>query len=170
MRIFLTGFMGSGKSTVGRRLAARSGVAFVDLDRAIEEASGRSVSELFAAAGEAGFRGLEARALRATGTLEDAVVATGGGVPLDPANRSWMRRQGTVVWLDVPAPVLMQRLAGTPGERPLFASPGAALELLSQRLSAYADCDVRLGLEGGETPEEVVERLLRVLRDLPSSP
>lgn len=170
MRIFLTGFMGSGKSTVGRRLAARSGVAFVDLDRAIEEASGRSVSELFAAPGEAGFRGLEAQALRATASLEDVVVATGGGVPLDPANRSWMRRQGTVVWLDVPAPVLMQRLAGTPGERPLFASPGAALELLSQRLSAYADCDVRLGLEGGETPDEIVERLLRVLRDLPSSP
>jgi shikimate kinase len=170
VRIFLTGFMGSGKSTVGRRLAARSGAAFVDLDRAIEEASGRSVPELFAATGEAEFRDLEARALRATAALEDAVVATGGGVPLDPANRSWMRRRGTVVWLDVPAPVLMERLAAAPGQRPLLASPGATLELLTRRLSAYADCDVRLGLEGGETPDEVVERLLRVLPDLSSSP
>lgn len=160
MRVFLTGFMGSGKSTVGGLLAERAGAAFVDLDRAIEEATGQSVPGLFEDLGEAGFRRLEASALRAVATFEEVVVATGGGVPVDVENRRWMRQAGTVVWLDVPEEALMERLAAAPGGgRPLFAGAEEAAELLERRRPAYEDCDVRLELTGRESPEEIVERL-----------
>lgn len=171
MRVFLTGFMGAGKSTVGRLLAERSGLAFVDLDRAIEEATGESIQALFDAAGEVGFRRLEAAALRAVEAFEEVVVATGGGVPVDPENRSWMRSRGTVVWLDVPGGILADRLAETPTVRPLLAESGDVEGLLASRLPAYGDCDLRLSLRGDETPEEVVERVRRALADHhPSGP
>lgn len=163
MRVFLTGFMGSGKSTVGRLLAASSGLPFVDLDRIIEEASGQDVPALFRDLGELGFRRLEASALRATEAFDEVVIATGGGVPLDPANRSWMREHGTIVWLDVPAAKLVERLVGTADERPVFTGPEEAATLLAVRRPAYEDCDVRVDLTGEEGPEEIVERLRRML-------
>lgn len=167
MRVFLTGFMGCGKSTVGRLLAESSGLAFVDLDRVIEEASGQDVPALFRDLGEAGFRRLEASALRAIEGFEEVVVATGGGTPLDPGNRQWMRAHGTIVWLDVPAAVLLERLAATPRARPLFTGPEEAAELLAARRPAYGDCDVRIALTGQERPERIVERLRRALRGEP---
>lgn len=163
MRVFLTGFMASGKSTVGRLLADAERAAFVDLDRAIEEATGQSVAALFDDPGEAGFRRLEASALRAVEGFDDVVVATGGGVPVDPENRRWMREKGTVVWLDVAEPVLMERLAAGPSGRPLSTGAEEAATLLERRRPAYADCDVHLGLSGRESPEQVVERLRRAL-------
>lgn len=163
MRVFLTGFMASGKSSVGRLLADARGAAFVDLDRAIEEATGQSVASLFDDPGEAGFRRLEASALRAVESFEDVVVATGGGVPVDEANRRWMREHGTVVWLDVAEPVLMERLTAAPAGRPLFAGPEDAAELLARRREAYADCDVHLQLTGREAPEATADLLRRAL-------
>jgi len=160
MRIFLTGFMGSGKSEVGRLLAARLGLPFVDLDREVEAGAGRSVAEIFAAEGEAGFRRREAAALRADAERADAVVATGGGVVASQANRRWMREEGLVVWLDADFPVLAGRLDEAERRaRPLFADLGEAERLWRERLPAYRDCDLRVRVEAGETAEETARRL-----------
>ena len=109
-RIYLTGFMGSGKSTVGAALAATLGYAFVDLDQVIEDAAGYSIAGLFAVEGEAAFRRREARALRDTAEKEEVVVALGGGTLVDEANRAFALQHGTVVYLDVPVDRLVDRL------------------------------------------------------------
>lgn len=138
-RIYLTGFMGSGKSTVGPRLAARLGRPFVDLDAAVATRAGRPVAAVFAEAGEAAFRALEATCLRATAEVADAVVALGGGALATEDNLTWALAHGTVVYLRVPADVLARRLARTAGNRPLLqGEDGQALrgEALAARVSA----------------------------------
>src|SRR5688500_5217610 len=98
--LFLTGFMGAGKTTVGELLAARLGVPFVDLDDVVAAAAGAPVREIFAARGEAEFRRLESEAL-ATVLDRDAVIATGGGTPCHADNLAAMRAHGLVVALAV---------------------------------------------------------------------
>lgn len=138
----LTGMMASGKSTVGRIVAERSGVPFDDLDSLIERETGCSVDALFAARGEAGFRALERDALRAA--LADPrprVLALGGGALLDRAARLDALRAWTVVCLSVPARELVRRARGS--ARPLLrtADPLATVErLLDDRAHAYAEC------------------------------
>src|SRR3954471_10881009 len=101
---------GSGKSTVGAELAGRLGVPFVDLDVEIERRDGRSITEIFESEGEAGFRALEAKELLDASTHDPAVIACGGGVVLEPANRITLRNTGTCVYLDVPLDVLAARV------------------------------------------------------------
>lgn len=121
MKIYLTGFMGTGKTYTGRRLAAALGFAFVDLDEAIAVEQGRSVAEIFQTEGEARFRKLEKEALRATAPLERTVIACGGGTPCHWDNMQWMNEHGITVWLKVPAEVLYRRLSAHSEERPLLA-------------------------------------------------
>lgn len=139
--------MGSGKSTVGRLLASDAR-AFIDLDARVERLYGVSIAEMFATS-EPHFRTRERRALE-TLTREpafassSAVVATGGGVVLDPANRELMRQTGTVVLLEVPVPVLVERLSAREqvAERPLLDTDSLAerLEGLARdRALAYRD-------------------------------
>ncbi|PSQ80834.1 MAG: shikimate kinase [Bacteroidetes bacterium QS_8_68_15] len=148
--IYLTGFMGSGKSTVGPLAAVRLGWRFLDLDELIAERAGRPIPAIFAAEGEAGFRRREAEALRAVSREErDAVVATGGGTLVQPENLKRARASGTVVYLRAPAAVLAERLADAAAERPLLQSEedgtplaGAALTrrietLLAERRPCY---------------------------------
>ena len=97
MIVYLVGMPGAGKSVVGEELAGRLGVPFVDLDVEIEREQGRPVAEIFADQGEAAFRALEAAALTKAGTLDPAVVACGGGVVLEPANRIALRNTGIAV-------------------------------------------------------------------------
>ncbi|WP_457653340.1 shikimate kinase [Rhodocaloribacter sp.] len=111
-RIYLTGFMGSGKSTVGPEVAAALGYAFVDLDEAVAADAGTPVASIFAEAGEAEFRVREARMLRRTGAWEHVVVALGGGALADEANLAWALGHGTVVYLRVPPETLAARLCG----------------------------------------------------------
>ncbi len=120
MRIYLTGFMASGKSTVGPRVAERLGLGFLDLDDLIEARAGRSIPEIFAEQGEAGFRRQEAEALRATARREDVVVALGGGALVEADNLAFARAHGTVVYLRVPVEELARRLEGQAAERPLM--------------------------------------------------
>ena len=99
MIVYLVGMPGSGKSTVGRELAGRLGVPFVDLDGEIERRAGRTVPEIFASDGESGFRALEAQELLRASSRDPSVVACGGGVVLEPANRIALRNTGTCVFL-----------------------------------------------------------------------
>jgi shikimate kinase len=141
--VYLTGFMGSGKSAVGRALARRLRRPFIDLDAAVESASGLRVAEIFARRGESAFRRLEGAALaRAAGRR--AVVALGGGALLNPRNRELVGRTGVLVRLTCARRELARRLRRERAQRPLLA--GGSLEvriakLLSERRAAYSGAD-----------------------------
>jgi shikimate kinase len=134
--VFLTGFMASGKSHFGRRLAAALAVPFYDLDDVLEGEQRKSISSLFRDDGEARFRILERDALeRLVSTIRSstdgaaAVVATGGGVACHADNMAWMNEQGVTVWLNPPFEVLLARLSAETGKRPLVNGlTGEALE------------------------------------------
>ncbi len=120
MHVFLTGFMGSGKSHTGRRLADLLGRPFHDLDHCIERLDGRRIAEIFAQDGEAFFRQLEQRALQQATAGERSVIATGGGTPCFFDNADWMNSHGLTVYLRTPANVLLQRLKPEMAHRPLL--------------------------------------------------
>jgi shikimate kinase len=160
-RFFLVGFMGTGKTTLGRRVAERMGLSFVDLDEQIERSSGMSISEIFAREGEDGFRRRESRALQdLVEKPEPIVVATGGGAFTVDANRSLMKSAGVVVWLDVPIGEILARIDG--GERPLWKTPEEVRALHERRRGCYQQAHHRLELDGAR-PDEAVERLHRLL-------
>jgi shikimate kinase len=166
LNIYLIGMMGAGKSAVGRPLAEALGYRVLDADDALEQVAGRSIPEIFATDGEAGFRELETAVLGQIASWHSLVVATGGGVVTRPANWGHMR-QGVVVWLDAPAPLLLQRLRSDPTPRPLLQAddPGARLgELLAQRQPIYAQADLRVH-QAGDGPAQVAQQ---VLADLPA--
>jgi thiamine-phosphate diphosphorylase len=168
-RIYLVGFMGCGKTAIGRRLAARLGSPFVDVDAEIEKASGLTVRALFEESGEPAFRQREAVFLAGTESLSHAVVSTGGGAYIPESNRRAMRRLGRVVFLDVPFPVLSERLAGK-NDRPLFQSVEQAARLFAQRDPFYRMGSLRVRLEGTESLDEAADRVLCALEDPALSP
>lgn len=162
MIVYLVGMPGSGKSTVGAELAGRLGVPFIDLDVQIELEEGRSVAEIFAAEGEPGFRALEARALVAASGNDPAVIACGGGVVLEPANRITLRNTGTCVYLDVPLDVLRERVP--PNEdRPLIRAHGDLERLLSEREGLYREFAGHV-VDATGTPGEVAAAIVEELR------
>ena len=153
--LLLWGFMGSGKSTIGRELAARAGVPFVDLDEALESRASMSIADIFAKRGEPFFRELEKRALEEL--LDEggkAVVALGGGALLDERLRARSLAEAFVVTLTAPFEVLAARLEGTP--RPL-ASRAAAL--FEERRSAYLEAHRTVDTSGDDVGV-IVETLL----------
>jgi len=158
--VCLVGFMGSGKSSVGRALARRLLWPFVDLDEVIIESTGRSISEIFATDGETAFRRSERTALEASLAVAPVVVATGGGAFCESANRQMMRSTGTLsVFLDVPWAVLLERISADTIERPLFRDVGDARRLFNERLPIYREADVTISCSGPESPEETAERI-----------
>ncbi len=150
MKVFIIGFMGSGKSTAGKRLARLLALPFLDADSLAENAAGASVSDIFAKSGESRFRELERAVLNDfAASDESAVFATGGGMPLHFDNMNRMLAAGVVVWLD-PAPgVLAQRLEKKAQSRPLISGlSGTALrekisDMLKVRNPIYARAHIR---------------------------
>lgn len=128
--IILIGPMGSGKSTVAHALARLLAATPVDLDAVIEKEAGKTISAIFEAEGEAGFRLREHQALQAT-LGQGRVVATGGGVVLDPRNRMLLRRAQTCIWLDAPTDVLAARLQSEAMKRPLLANENIEAKLIA---------------------------------------
>ncbi len=164
MRIYLTGFMGSGKSAVGRRLAERLGLPFVDLDEEIEKRAGLRVREIFEWHGESDFRRLEQETLRATGELGDVVVATGGGTVTFEANARWIRENGLSVWLNPAFATIVGRIGGLgKKDRPLFRDEVQALALYRERLPAYRQADLTVDVRPEEHPQEVAARVALLL-------
>ena len=119
-RIFLTGYMGAGKTTLGRALAAELGIPFIDLDHYIEKRHCKTIAQLFAEKGEEGFREIERRMLHEVGEFEDVIISTGGGTPCFFDNIEYMNAQGTTVYLDVPLERLHIRLSIAKAKRPLI--------------------------------------------------
>jgi shikimate kinase len=119
MLIFLIGFSGAGKTTAGKRLAKALGMAFEDLDAMIEQETGITIPEIFAASGEAGFRKKESAVLKNCAAFQNTIIATGGGTPCFHDNISWMNRHGITVYLRMSAGSLYRRLLYAKTERPL---------------------------------------------------
>ena len=119
-RIFLLGYMGAGKTTLGRALAAALGLQFIDLDCYIEERFRKTISQIFAEKGEEEFRNIERRMLHEAGEFEDVIISTGGGTPCFFDNVEYMNSQGTTVFLDVPVERLFIRLSIARHKRPLI--------------------------------------------------
>ena len=120
IRIFLTGYMGAGKTTLGRALAAEIGIPFIDLDHYIEKRYCKTIALLFAEKGEEGFREIERRMLHEVGEFEDVIISTGGGTPCFFDNIEYMNAQGTTVYLDVPVERLFISLSIARSKRPLI--------------------------------------------------
>ncbi len=119
-RIFLTGYMGAGKTTLGRALAAEMGIPFIDLDHYIEKRHCKTIAQLFAEKGEEGFREIERRMLHEVGEFEDVIISTGGGTPCFFDNIEYMNSQGMTVYLDAPVERLFIRLSIARSKRPLI--------------------------------------------------
>jgi len=151
-RIFIAGFMGSGKSTVGPLLAAALGRRFIDLDAVIEEKEGMSIPRIFTEKGEPAFRDLERRELLVISGQGGVVVATGGGALTDERSLAIVRRSGVLVYLEVSVDVLVERLRGMSGRPMIAAEDGTLLSegklrervtsLLRLREAAYRRADI----------------------------
>lgn len=119
--IFLIGYMGSGKTTLGRGVEARAHIAFIDLDQYIEERYGKSIKDIFKERGEDGFRLIEHDCIRKLSSKKDILVACGGGTPCFFDNMEIMNSRGTTVWLDASVDILHARLKEGRSQRPLIA-------------------------------------------------
>lgn len=142
-KVYLVGFMGAGKTTVARALAARLDWRVVDIDELIEQRERLTVADVFARHGEAYFRALERTVLMEQTGPRHLVVATGGGTYADAQNRAAINRDGVSVWLDVPLDRLIARIPAD-GRRPLAADRAGFERLYHQRHAAYAQAHLRL--------------------------
>ena len=166
--LVVVGLPGSGKTAVGKRVAARHGAAFLDLDELIERQAGARIPDVFAAEGEAGFRRRERAAIEALGAADDGpalgrVIAPGGGAIVDPRNRWRLFRGRRVVWLDVRPEVVAQRLRRSPNIRPLVAGRdplGAVRALGAERARFYAAGRRVSGVAETSTVVRAVDELL----------
>jgi shikimate kinase len=155
--IVLVGMMGVGKSSIGRRLAARLGVPFVDADAEIEKAAGMSIADIFARHGEADFRSGEARVIARLLDGGPQVLATGGGAVMNADTRVAIKAKGVSIWLSAEFDVLMRRINKRKNDRPMLqtADPAATLrDLLVAREPAYAQAD--LTVQSREVPHDAI--------------
>ena len=164
-KIYLVGFMASGKSTVGRALASRLGWRAEDVDELIERRERRTISEIFATQGEPYFRTVEREILQLVQPLRHAVVATGGGTFADSESRALINRDGVSVWIDVPLVDVIARIP-LDGRRPLAASRADLEQLYAGRVDTYRLAHVRV--QGSRAPGHViVDRILEAIHELP---
>ena len=163
--IVLVGMMGVGKSSIGRRLAARLSVPFVDADIEIEKAAGMSIPDIFARHGETDFRSGEARVIARLLDGGPQVLATGGGAVMNADTREAIKAKGVSIWLNAEFEVLMRRINKRKNDRPMLqtADPAARLrELLAEREPFYALAD--LTVKSQEVPHEaIVTDIVRAL-------
>jgi shikimate kinase len=173
--IVLVGMMGVGKSSIGRRLAARLAIPFVDADAEIEKAAGMSIPDIFAGHGEADFRSGEARVIARLLETGPQVLATGGGAFMNEATRATIKIKGVSIWLAAEFDVLMRRIAKRKNDRPMLQTddPAATLRhLLAVRDPIYALAD--LTVQSREAPHEAIVSeivtALAALLKVPDSP
>ncbi len=160
-RIVLVGFMGAGKSTVGRLVARRLAYAFEDMDGRIEARSGRTIAAIFRDDGEQAFRALEREEARLLGELPRRVVAAGGGAFAQPDTRALLQQKAVTVWLRCDLETALARLPED-GSRPLAVNRGIMRALLAEREPTYRMADVVVDASGAA--EQVAERVLALVR------
>jgi shikimate kinase len=159
--IYLVGFMGAGKSSVGTILAQQIGWPFVDLDTVIEAGQGATIRKIFEQAGEPFFRQIERAALVEVARKEQAVIALGGGTFVQRPNFELIRKtRGATIWLDCPIEELWQRCS-IMDNRPLFRDRESFFKLYEERLPYYRQAEFRIAT-GGRSPEDIVQEILRL--------
>ena len=162
--LYLVGFMGSGKSAVGRLLADELGWSFADLDEDIEQAQGVSIAEIFDQRGEQEFRGIERDTLRKRVREVECgkplVMALGGGAFIDPANRKLLEERGVTIWLDCPFQRITTRLDGQT-HRPLARDPEKFRQLFDDRQDAYSQAEHRIHADTDD-PAAIVAQILKL--------
>ena len=172
IRIFLIGYMGAGKTTLGKAFAREMGLTFVDLDWYIEERFHKSIRQLFTERGEDGFRELEKRMLHEAAEFEDVVISTGGGTPCFLDNMEYMNTMGDTIFLDVDIKVLFRRLKVAKQQRPLLVQKtdeelmAFIAENLQKRLPFYTKARYTFNgekLEDRRQIQQSVERLKELL-------
>jgi shikimate kinase len=162
-RIFLVGFMGAGKSRIGRELASHLGWTFIDLDEQIERSEKMAIREIFSRFGEAHFRSLEHESVKRLSAQTRVVIALGGGAYINPKNRSLAESTGLTVWLKVSFDNVVHRVT-MDGTRPLFASPDQARQLYEDRMPIYSMARVHVSTDGRE-PASIVDEILKRMGD-----
>ncbi len=161
--IYLVGFMGSGKSTVGKILAEKLNMNFVDIDKLIEEKEGMKIKDIFEQKGESYFRELERKQIEATVKQEGLVVSTGGGLGANLDNMNFMKKNGDVVWLDVSLNTVLDRLKNDQ-DRPLLKQPTEKIkQLFEERKNVYRLANIRVNVDK-KTPSQIVEEILTKIK------
>jgi len=160
-RIVLVGFMGAGKSTVGRLVARRLTYAFEDMDNRIEARTGRTIAAIFREEGEEAFRALEHEEARALSELPRRVIAAGGGAFARPDTRALLQERAVTVWLRCELETALARVPAD-GVRPLATNRDIMRRLLTERETSYRLADVVVDAAGG--PEQVAERVVALVR------
>lgn len=166
--IYIVGFMGTGKTVVGRELSKKLNAGFVDLDESIEAKEKATISEIFQAKGEEHFRSLEKEALAVVSGQKGIVVSCGGGIVVDPDNMALMKSTGTCVCLSASAQEIMKRI-GVTTHRPLLhgADPLDRIQsLLSNRDSCYRKADILIDTTNLSVDEIVAQVLLKIPPDI----
>lgn len=175
MKIFIIGYMASGKTTFGRNLAEKLGTTFIDLDAFIEENQQKTIAQIFNEKGEEGFREIERDMLKAATEKEpDAVIACGGGTPCFHDNMNFMNENGLTVFIETSTPVLIERLQAENEKRPLVAGKTddeireKVLTQLCQRLPFYMEAKLKWHGDDLETPEEIANNVESFIDSYPS--
>jgi len=161
-RLYLIGFMGAGKTTVGRLLAKKLGWKFIDLDEEIERLEHRAIADIFRERGESHFRQLEQRCLESVSFSRNSVIALGGGAFLAPENREIAENTGLTVWLKASFTKVAGRVK-IDGTRPNFSGIEQAEALFRMREPYYAMAKVRVSTDD-ETPEAIADEIIGVLQ------
>lgn len=166
--LFLVGFMGSGKSTLGKKIACKLNHTFLDFDTVIEQAEGTSIAQLFASLGEEEFRKLEQTHLQAISSATPLVIATGGGTPCFFDNMAWMNTQGLTCYLYLNPKTLSQRLVKNKASRPVISKVADAdledfvSDKLTERANFYREAKVQVNmlLSSESNLLKVIQKLL----------
>lgn len=163
--IILIGFMGSGKTAVGKKTASALRMGFLDMDALIEQQEGREIKDIFRAEGEAHFRKIEKAFLEGLKNLSNVVISTGGGIVKDPANRSLLRKIGAVIYLDTNLNTILKRLEKTDiAKRPVLSGKGTLRSkifgILKPRIPLYRSCAHYILKTSGRSPNSVTEEIV----------
>ncbi len=164
-RIFIIGFMGSGKTTHGKKLARKLEYRFADMDQWIEKETGKTVPEIFKEEGEAAFRKMETEAIHALSKEKNIVISTGGGAPCHAENMELLKSSGLTIYLQLAPAALLSRLKNSKSERPLLAGKSeqemleTIKEILNIREAFYSKADVIV--DGLNNVDERLESIIR---------
>lgn len=164
--VILTGFMASGKTTIGAELAKMLGFSFVDTDSMIEKQENRTINEIFAEDGEEYFRDVETKTAMKVAEMANCVVSTGGGMVIRSENIEHMRKNGIVFYLDTDFDVIIERLKNADATRPLArgVDADALKNRFDSRQTAYSNCDYRIHITQNDTPLMVAKKIIEIYR------
>ena len=168
MNLVLTGFMASGKTSIAKAIAERSGYTLIDTDEMIERKAGMTINEIFEKYGEKRFREIEHECVAEAAAHNDAVISTGGGVVLDKSNLKALRQNGVIINLAPDFSVIQERLAAAAATRPLLQNTDieAVRKRFEDRLPYYSDYDFQIRNANDKAPSEYADEILGVFGDV----